>query len=135
MSNYNTSKPKTGRQQLWRTIEIGWKHTVDGDDIIIAEDENGEPIPNTVHVPCRVSARHLLDSAKKIDPKVLEELTKEGGLDLIVELVGAVIGRDLVLDVASDLTVSKEDFITFIVDVATSLGIAGDNPNSPTPAS
>ena len=133
MTNYNGTKPTPGRQAFWTNVQIGWKHTVDGDDVIYEADENGEPIPTFVRIPARVTADQMLTAAKSIDAELLQELTEQGGFDLLVELVGAVVGRDVVLSIAKDPTVNLDAFQQFILDAAETIGLTGDNPNSQPP--
>lgn len=134
MTSYNTSKPSGPKQELWRTVEIGWKHTVVGDEMVYETDENGDPVPNAVRVPARVSPTQIINAAKSIGPERLDELAKSGGIDLIVELVGAVIGSEILLSVAKDQSVSAEDFTMFVLDTANRLGLAGDSGNPTNPA-
>lgn len=131
MKTFNNTKPTPGRKALWRTVEIGWEHTVDGDDIVITAGEDGEAIARSYRVPATVTSAQLLDAVKTIGPDRLELLAAGGGIDAAVELLGALIGSETILAVAGDPTVTSEEFLAFVADLAEGLGLGEALPAPP----
>ena len=126
--SFNSAQPEVGRRAVWRVIEVGWEYTEDGDDIIIASDENGNPIPRTYRVPVAITSGQLLDALRQIGPDQLEQLTKSGGLDAAVELLGAIVGQDILLSIASDPTVDPDAFTAVLLDLVETLGLSDALP-------
>ena len=135
MKSFNSTPPTPGRREMWRTIEVGWSYTTDGDDIIISADENGNPIPRTYRVPATLTSGQLLDALRTVGADRLESLAQEGGLDAAVELLGAIVGDDTLLTIAKDPTVEPDTFTNVLLDLIESLNLAdaipGGGPGNP----
>lgn len=138
MTNFNTTIPTPGRHSRWIDIEAGWEHDLDGDDIVILADANGLPIPRVWRFPATLTARQIQDAVRSIGETRLVELTQQGGIDAAVELVGAVIGPEIVMALATDPTVAPEVFGPIILKVIDAWGLGeavppSDTPNQPAP--
>jgi hypothetical protein len=121
MKTYNTTEPRD--VDLFIEFAIGWEHTVEDDRVVITRDDDGNPVPHTYRIPNRVTAAQLMEAVKSIGQKRLNELASEGGVDAVVELVGAVVGRELVLGIAKDPTVETDAFMALVLDLAGQLGL------------
>ena len=126
--SYNTVAPTVLRTALTRTLEVGWEHTVDGNDIVYTTDAAGNPVPRTYNVPAKVSAKQLLAATNGIGPERLKEIQQTSNFDAVVEVLGALIGEDILLTIAADPTVSPEVFVAVITDLAEGLDLGGVMP-------
>lgn len=124
MKSFNATPPEELEGPTSITFEIGWEHTVSEDGVLaLVRDGAGQPVPRSYTVPARVTAAQMLDAVRIIGPDRLAELTRDGGLDSVVEIVGAVVGQDLVLGIAADPTVETEAFIELLLELAATLGL------------
>lgn len=130
MTTYNT-KPSITRAPLVRVVEIGWQHHIEGEgdnaELVYDLDENGEPMPTVYRFPTRATAQAVIDGVRSIGPE-RAALLATGGAEAMVELVGAVLGEDIVLTIAGDPTVSSDAFMTFITDTVSGWGLADALP-------
>lgn len=136
-TNFNTSKPTPGRRDMWRTVTIGYKCEFDGDDYEVVADENGEPIPCDYRVPVALTANQLLNAVTALGgPAKLEALAADGGMDAAVELLGAIVGADMLLEIASNPTVGADEYASFLMFLVESLDLSvalpGGDPANPT---
>lgn len=116
------------------TFEIGWEHDVVDGELVLARDDAGEPIARTYTVPSRITTTAMLQALREVGVDRLETLAADGGLDAVVELVGAVVGRDVVLSIAGDPTVPTDAFVDLVMALATELGLDEVAPPGPTNA-
>jgi hypothetical protein len=121
MKNYNASRPTEG--PLTTTFSIGWEHDVVDDSVVLRRDDEGNPIPRSYTVPSRITTRRLLDAVDTIGQERLQQLAAGNVVEAVVELVGAVIGADLVIALASDPTVETDAFFELVTDLALELGL------------
>jgi hypothetical protein len=133
MKDYNrTTTPDTGAA-LWHTFTIGFEHTIEGegDDakVVVTVDDDGQPVPVTYRVPARLTALDAIRATAAVDTDVLAA----GGITAVVELVGAALGKDLILTIAADPTVTTDQFIELLGDLATHLHLDEVLPNPTTP--
>lgn len=141
MTNYNTSTlpPVPGRRARYRTVTIGWQHSYDGDDLVIDADADGQPIGVEYQVPLALTARQLIAAVERVGQENLQRLANAGTMTATLELLGAVIGEDIVLAVANDPTVNADQFAAFVTDLIEALGLdeavpppeAGEAPADP----
>lgn len=127
MKDYNAQPPLDGA--VWHTFTIGWEHTLDNDQVTLVRDGDGNPVPRTYRIPARLTALDTIRASAAVDDKVLAV----GGIGAVVELVGAALGKDLVLGIAADPTVTTEQFLELLGDLATHLGLDEVLPNPTTP--
>lgn len=138
MKSFSNTPPTTERQSLTRTVQIGWEHTIDGDELVFTLDDDGNPIPRTYTIPTRVTTGDLFEKAKTLDETALGYLAV-GGWPAAVELVGLAVGKETVEAIAGDLSVAHGEFISFVEWVADELRLTdllgGDGPgNAPGPS-
>lgn len=130
-TDYNASPPPA-RSQLWHTVQLGWAHSIEGEgddaELVLDLDDAGEPIPTTYRIPGRVSARTIIDGVKSLGAERAEAL-QAGGPEALVELVGIVLGDDLVLRIAADPTVDPDAFMTFAADCVGLWGLTDALPD------
>lgn len=139
MTSYNTVPPTPGRKPRFRTVEIGWRHTFDGDDMVVTADDDGNPIPTTYQIPLALTAKQLIAAVERVGQENLQRLANAGTMDATLELLGAVIGSDVILRIAEDPTVSADQFASFVADTIEALGLdeavpppeAGEPPVDP----
>ena len=130
--SYNTDAPEVSRRPLWLDVELGWQHTIEGDELVFVIGPDGSPMPKVWRFPATLTAQDLQRASKVVTPERIQELAVEGGMDAAVELVGAVAGHEMVIEMATDPTVSPEGFAVAIIDVVISWGLVealpGDDP-------
>lgn len=136
-TSYNTDKPTPGRHPLWLTIEAGWEYVIEGDELVLQADEDGNPIPCVWKFPARLTAQEIRSAVAAIGNERLQELAELSGLDVAVEIVGGIVGAEMVTSLASNKYVTGEQFMAIILDVVSAWGMgevvpASDTPN-PTP--
>ena len=123
MTNYNQQAPQVGKRALWRDVEIGWAHNETEDGIEILGDDDGNPIPTSYRIPAALTSKQLIDAVEKVGQDRLDELSRTGTIEASVELLGAIIGDDTVLRIASDPTVEASAFADFVTDLIESLAL------------
>jgi hypothetical protein len=134
MKSYNAAPPTTVRTPLWAVVELGWEHTVEGDgddaEVVLTLDDDNNPVPKTYRFPTRVTAAQITEAFKAVTPDTLAVING-GGMESVVETVGAVLGRDLVLGIAADPTVDADAFIEWATDTVLGWGLSGAVPDGP----
>ena len=139
MRTFNAADPTELEGPTTYSFELGWEHTIGSDgELVLIRDDAGQPIPRSYTVPARVTAARMMEAVRALGADNLSELARKGGLDAVVELVGAVVGRDLVLGLAADPTVPTEGFLELMLDLANALGFdeaVPDPTTAPTGAS
>lgn len=122
---------------MWRTVEIGYKCSFEGDDYEVLADEQGEPIPCTYRIPVTLTANQLVNAMTALGgPDKLEELARGGDMEAAVELLGAIVGADILLEIASNPTVTPDEYATFLMFLIQTLDLSqalpGGDPGNPT---
>jgi hypothetical protein len=132
MRSFNAAPPTDLEGAVEFEFEIGWEHEVVDGVLVLTRDEAGQPIPRRYSVSRRVTAQAVLDAVKEVGADRIADMTS-GGIDAVVELVGAVAGRATLLAIASDPTVSSDAFLELVSILAEELGL-GDAVPDPTTA-
>jgi hypothetical protein len=122
MKTYNTTPPKEA--SLTTTFSIGWEHEIVDGAIVLTLDGDGQPLARSYTVPTRATAQVLMDAVALVGgPEILQTLASDGGVAAVVELVGAVVGKDTLMAIAADPTVETASFMELVVDLASALGL------------
>ena len=132
-TSYNTQAPTPGRHPLWLDIEAGWEYSIDGDDIVVAADEDGNPVPCVWRFPAKLTTKQVRESISTIGADRIQELAEMSGLDVAVEIVGSIVGAEMLTSLASNRYVTPEQFMTIIIDVVNGWGLGEVVPASDTP--
>lgn len=129
MKSYNTTPPPA-RTPLYIDVELGWAHTIQDDEVVLTLGEDGEPLARRYRFPARATAQALIDGVKNLTPERAAAL-QAGGIEALVEMVGAVVGEEQVLTIAKDPTVSSDAFMAWLADMATAWGLTDALPDGP----
>lgn len=118
--NFNTAAPVGG--SLWRTVAIGWEHTIEDGEIVLTTDADGNPVPRTYRIPARLTTKQLLDATKGMTQAQLEEMT-HSGLAGVIDMADVLLGGGIVETIGTDPTVPTDAFVTFLTTVLGDLNI------------
>lgn len=129
MRSFNAAAPQADTTRLTETVELGWEHTISGDSLVYTLDADGRHVPRRYTVPATLTAADLMRAAKVLPGDVSARLARgEIDLEVAVELVGSVIGGDVIESVAADPTVSSEALLGFVTWCLQLWGVAGSEP-------
>ena len=109
--------------ELVRVYEIGWEHEiVESEDgaksVVLTLDEAGEPIPRSYAIEIGGNAEQVLDRWVHVDWEQVTRVGKEeGGYNATVELIGFLVGRGVIEQIATDPTVPPEVFFQLLDDL------------------
>jgi hypothetical protein len=119
--------PPSGPIQLYRTVRIGWQHTIDGDgdnaSVVLTLDADGNPVPTEYRIPSHLTTRQLVDGTKDLSEERVAAMAS-GGLAGVLELADVVLGNGIVEAVAADPTVPTPTFMRFLETILAELDIA-----------
>ena len=132
-TSYNTQPPTPGKHPLWLDIEAGWEYTIDGDNLVVLADDDGNPKPCVWRFPAKLTTKEIRDAVTSIGSDRIQELAEMSGLDVAVEIVGSIVGAEMLTSLASNRYVAPEQFMTIIMDVVTAWGLGEVVPASDTP--
>lgn len=133
MTSFNPAPPDpTVRVTVVDTVELGWEHTIVDGEIVYTLDDAGQPVPRRVEVPTRVTASRMLQAAQALPEPIAARLSSgQVDVEVAVELVGAIVGRDLVMSIADDQTVGTEQFLAFVTWLVTQWGVVDGGDAGP----
>lgn len=118
--NFNTAAPVGG--SLWRTVAIGWEHTIEDGEIVLTLDDDGNPVARTYRIPARLTTKQLLTATKGMTQAQLEEMTTTG-LAGVIDMADVLLGGGIVETIGTDPTVPTDAFVTFLSTVLADLNI------------
>jgi hypothetical protein len=129
MRSFNAAPPAGEHLRLTETIELGWEHTVEADRLVYTVDSAGAHVPKRHTVPATLTASDLMRASRAMPAQVSERLGRgEFDLEVAVELVGSVLGRDVVTAIADDPTVTTDALLGFVMWCLQLWGVAGAAP-------
>lgn len=133
--NFNAAAPTESAAVLYETVELGWEHTIVDGRIEYTLDTDGQHVPRTYDVPVTLAAGDMLRATKEISAEAAARLARgEVDLEVTIEMVGAVLGGDVVKSIAADRTVTTDAFVGFLTWVLELWGMAAAIPGNEVPA-
>lgn len=129
MRTFNAAPSSDLSVRLTETVELGWEHTVSDGILTYATDSTGARVPRRITVPAHLTASDLMRASKVLPAEVSAKMERgEFDLEVTVELVGSLLGRDVIESIANDATVTTEALVGFVTWCLALWGVAGTAP-------
>lgn len=115
--SFNSGNDSAEDKPLTTWVEIGYEHEVLEDErgrrLIYVLDDAGQKIPRRYEVPVALTVKQAFDRSRVVTRDMLEQLA-QGDMSSLLEVLDAVVGKNIVETVGTDLSVSTPDFVAFL---------------------
>lgn len=122
--SFNSGNDSAEDKPLTTWVEIGFEHSVLEDErgrrLVYVLDDAGQKIPKRYEVPVTLTVKQAFDRSRVVTPDMVAQLG-QGDMSSLLEVLDAIVGRNIVESVGTDLSVSTPDFVEFLTWLVESL--------------